>query len=54
MLERYDILLRLTLLRRFQSPKHLIFWNVTPGQMIVSAWNGHQHNTENSRMNAAA
>jgi hypothetical protein len=30
-LERYDILLRLTLLRRFQSPKHLIFWNVTAG-----------------------
>jgi hypothetical protein len=23
--------------------KYLIFWNVTPGQMIVPAWNSHQH-----------
>jgi hypothetical protein len=34
--------------------KYLIFWNVSPGQMIVPAWNSHQHNTEDSRMNAAA
>ena len=39
---------------RFQPAKDIIFWNVTPGQMIVPAWNSHQHSTGNSRMNAAA
>jgi hypothetical protein len=39
---------------RFRRAKDLIFWNVTPGQTIVSAWNSHQHSTGNSRRNAAA
>jgi hypothetical protein len=39
---------------RFRPAKDLIFWNVTPGQMVVPAWNSHQHSTGNSRRNAAA
>jgi hypothetical protein len=39
---------------RFQPAKEIIFWNVRPGQMVVPAWNSHQHSTENSRTNAAA